>query len=284
MRDTPPLFVIVAHQDDWQLFMGKEVFARIREGRRIVIVVTTAGDAGDERSHWTSRLSGLVLSVLRAFPAWSPYPSEATAGYRVAYDTAALAGKTALRVTLDDAAQERAALYLLHLPDGGSDGAGFAPRGQSLKRLHEGEPLSALWPEGSPSTYHSWAQFETTLAAIVERERAGGTDTVRVYAADPDAQRNPGDHADHTYTSLAVAALAERDPSIEPIWFATYAIAARDANLAGDAADDQRAAIFAYGGGYSAAAAGFGETWRTGWEREYPHFKGRQYPADTGNE
>jgi len=281
MSGPAPVFVVVAHQDDWQLFMGKEVFARIREGRRVVIVVTTAGDAGDDPSHWTSRLAGLVLSVARAFPGWSPYATGASGGYAVSYQTQTFAGKTVLRVSIAGSGDTTCvALYLLHLPDGGSAGEGFAPRAQSLKRLREGHPVTALWPERSPSTYESWAELEATLAAIVEHERDDVAPAAPVYAADPDASRNPGDHADHAYTSHAVASLAQRDPSLVPVWFATYAIAARDENLSGADADDQRAAIFAYGGGYTAGVAGFGERWRTGWEREYPHFKGRQYPPN----
>ena len=110
MNASPPLFVIVAHQDDWQIFMGKEVYARLREGRRVVVIVTTAGDAGEDAWHWKSRLSGLVVSTLRALPGWSPYEGDTPSGYRVAYDVPTFASKRVLRVTIDDARANAAAL------------------------------------------------------------------------------------------------------------------------------------------------------------------------------
>lgn len=275
-----PLFVVVAHQDDWPLFMGKEVFAHLRRGEgRVAIVITTAGDAGDTQAHWRSRFSGTLLALLRALPSWSPYDEPQSQGYAVRYERVRMASKWTLRASVSEGERERACIYLLHLPDGGAAGNGFAPAFASLKRLHEGSAVTALWPAEDPSVYRTWGEFEAVLAAIVARER-GGAAAMPVFAADPDTQRNPGDHADHRYTSLALAHLAQGDPSLRPVWFKTYCVAELDENLAPAECDDQRAAIFAYGGGYGAAAAGYGERWRTGWEREYPRVRARQYPRD----
>jgi len=44
--------VIVAHADDWQLFMGDAIVDRVRAGRRPVFIYLTAGDHGRDSVYW----------------------------------------------------------------------------------------------------------------------------------------------------------------------------------------------------------------------------------------
>jgi hypothetical protein len=272
------LVIATAHQDDWPLFMGAAVFEHLRRpNARVVLIVTTAGDAGTEPWHWQSRFSGALLALVRALPDWSPYDPQAR-GFSVSYEQVTLADKVVLRARVVRDDRECACMYLMHLPDGSARGTGFPPAFASLERLRAGQRLTALWPPEHPSVYESWDAFTAVLREILAHERDG--EPVRIFAADPDPERNPGDHSDHRHTSLAIEELARGDASLRPIWFKTYCIAALEENLDASASNDQRAAIFAYGGGYMAAAAGETQTWRTGWEREYPRLRSRQYPCD----
>ena len=38
--------IVIAHQDDWQLFMGDVVARQARTGRQVVFIYLTAGDYG----------------------------------------------------------------------------------------------------------------------------------------------------------------------------------------------------------------------------------------------
>ncbi len=281
MSQKQPVFVVVAHQDDWQLFMGADVYAYLRDPHNhVVFIVTTAGDAGRGDAHMRSRFNGALLSVLRALPSWSPYGSGVPGGVRVSYNAAIVHDKRILTCTIEDANAASVRLYLLHLRDGGT-GAGFPPHFQSLSALrHAGLPLQALWPSEAPPTYNNWDDFVSTLAQIISAERAGDLPNAAILSTDPDAARNPGDHSDHQMTAAAVVDLVQRNAFLRPMWYGGYSNAAKPENLGDADADAQRAALYAYGAGYMATAAGFGDTWRASWEREYPHFKKRQYRVE----
>ena len=273
MKQERTCFVAVAHQDDWQLFMGSDVCAHIRDPHcNVVIVVATAGNGKHGDYHWKSRLSGAVLSVCRALPSWSPYAlnhREAPglpSGFSVSHERTSAAGKHVLRCEIRANAGLGATLYFLHIPE-------------PLSGLHDAAPVTPLWPEDAPA-YGSWSEFVGTLESILLEEARGAEEPMAVHAADPDPSANPDDHADHTLTSQAVREIANRHRQFRPVWYSTYSNRHKPENIDGSQADDQRSAIYAYGGGYMATAAGFGETWRTGWEREYPVFKGRQYPKE----
>src|SRR5947207_3970007 len=44
--------VVVAHQDDWQLFMGDVIAERIRAGDSVTFIYLTAGDDGRDTTFW----------------------------------------------------------------------------------------------------------------------------------------------------------------------------------------------------------------------------------------
>lgn len=250
--------------------MGSDVYAGIRDPQcRLVIVVTTAGNGKHPEYHWKSRLSGAVLSVCRALPSWSPYAlnegiSDALpSGFSVSYNRTSAAGKDVLHCEVRAQTGTGAGLYMLHVPE-------------PLHALQGSHPIVPLWPDGG-APYSSWSEFVAAIEALLLHESAGMSDSL-VYTADPNSAVNPGDHADHLLTSQAVSEIAARHSHLRPIWYSMYGNQHKPENLNDREADDQRSAVYAYGGGYMATAAGFGETWRTGWEREYPAFKRRQYP------
>lgn len=263
-------FAVVAHQDDWQLFMGSDVFTRLRDPLcRVVIVIATAGNGRHPEYHWKSRLSGAVLSLCRALPSWSPYSLGETDAaplpsfFSVAYDTVNHRGKTILQCQVRSEQATRASLYMLHIAE-------------PLSALRAGGEGAVLWPPDA-APYRSWDEFVETLERILIAEKGEAAGPVPVFTADLDESVNPGDHPDHLLTAQAVCEIAARSPWLRPVFYSMYANKLKPANLEGRQAADQRAAIYAYGGGYMAAAAGFGETWRTSWEHEYPVFRDRQY-------
>jgi hypothetical protein len=273
MAPTTTCFVVVAHQDDWQIFMGSDVYAHIRDPLcNVVIIVTTAGNGKHSDYHWKSRLSGAVLSICRALPSWSPYAlndnNSATipCGFAVSYEAVEVAGKMALRCEVRGENGRGASLYLLHVPE-------------PLADLQSGERAVPLWPADAPA-YESWDELVQTIQAIMTEEAHGAARPMHVHAADPDPATNPGDHVDHGLTSQAIRQICATNSKFRPVWYSMYCNQDKAENLDGAQAGDQRCAIYAYGGGYMATAAGFGETWRTGWEREYPAFRARQYPKE----
>ena len=275
------VFVVVAHQDDWQLFMAPDVYARLRDPHaRVVFVVATAGEGRHGEHHWRARLNGCVLAITRALPSWNPYLAGESAlptACSVSYARERVNERDALVCTInDDARAEPIRLYLLHAHDGGAQGVGLPPHHESLTRLREeGRALGVAWPPHAPH-YESWDAFVATLEAIVEREHDAGA-PAELLAADPDPERNPGDHADHREIGRALQAILARRPFLEPTWYAMYANEHRPENLDPEAEADQRAAVFAYLGGYGATASGLTAEWRIGTEREYAIFGKRQY-------
>lgn len=272
MGESHKSFIVIAHQDDWQLFMGSGVYARIRDPLcRLVIICTTAGNGQHDEYHWKSRLSGAVLSVCRGLPSWSPYslngaqPAALPSAFSVAYECIAIAGKSLLRCEIRGGGAS-VALYFLHLPE-------------PMAALHTGQPVTPLWPDGA-APYRSWSEVVQTIESVLLSEAGEETLPMIVRTADRDQNANPGDHPDHQLTAQAVSEIARRHAQFRPVWYSMYANQAKPENLDGRRADDQRSAVYAYGGGYMATAAGFGETWRTGWEREYPAFKRREYPNE----
>ncbi len=292
MKPSNHIFVVVAHQDDWQIFFGHTLYHYVRDPQKnIVIVVITAGDAGDSGAHWKSRLSGAVISIARALPSWSPYalderPSaELPSSFQIAYRHSMIEGKNILSCEIQGTLSATISLKFLHLPDGGVSGYGFSPNFASLLHLKtESQPLQTLWPEHKPSTYTTWEELQHTVGKIIDDELPTTDTNAPIYAADPDPIVNPDDHIDHRLTSELVAQLIKTRPNLIPHWHAMYCIASKAKNLAPEDERLQRTAIFAYGAGYSATAAGFGEKWRTGWEREYLAFSGRYYPTNRTDE
>ncbi|HEY0798496.1 MAG TPA: PIG-L family deacetylase [Candidatus Baltobacteraceae bacterium] len=285
MGESEPLFVVVAHPDDWQIFAGAAIYEHLRDPRKRVTVVTlTAGDAGDDAYHWKARHAGAVFSLLRGLPAWTPYglggfdAAVLPSSFTVRHERATANQKNLLATTIEGSNAAGATLYSLHLPDGGIDGEGFAPGHTSLSKLRAGvSPLTSLWPQDEPSRYETWGELIETLRALIACDCAGHAGAVTIYAPDPDPRVNPGDHADHVATAHLVRALADLLPALTPTWVTMYAIEHEPENLSEAAVHLQRAAMHAYGGGYMAAAAGVRPTWRNGWEREYRCFGKRQY-------
>lgn len=310
---TPPVFAIVAHNDDWQLFMGRDMYRHIHDPRqRVVIVQITAGDAGKRDWYWKARQNGSIQAVIRATPGWSAvdlptlvadhddavheireeaagyFPGMLPGGYSVRYDVAAVNGRGLLRCEVAGSNAAATAMYFMHLPDGSPDGSGYASTGyQSLARLAEPgarAPVQARWsaPGEAAASYATWDDLIGTLEAIVRAElgESGDATPVWVHTTVSDAT-NPGDHSDHLLASRAVHELNDRrfGGALDLVRFYGYVTSTWEAADAGN--EEQRALLYGYAAGFIATLGGI-YGWKSIWDKERGWFGGREYWQDGG--
>lgn len=205
------------HPDDWILFGGERVSEALNDPeQKVVLIFTTAGDAGrTDDGFWEDR-ERAALSAVRAAMEPCPLTTRAQAPNN----------HSMLRYQCG----ARASIWCLRLPDGAPDGTGFHETGRTSLSLlrREGRAIAAI--DGS-TRYESWDDLCATLSAIVEQERAtvvpeGET---AIHAADPSEATNPDDHQDHIATSEA--ALALRGEGLRYVWWKTYAASSDEPNL-----------------------------------------------------
>ena len=233
-------YSIQAHQDDWQLFMSSKIVSDLNSGGKVVFITLTAGDAscgsctyGSTVPFYKAREVGSVRSAKFAADLTGATPTPFPDSVRATINSHSIV-KYVYKNTVN---------YFLRLPDGNGDGSGYNNTGNvSLQKLKEATIPSISAIDGM-TTYTSWADLTNTVKAIINLEK--GTDPqVWVNCASLDALANPGDHSDHTYSSVAA-----QDAVSDMLWvgineFVDYYSSGMPANLsASDHANS--AAIFA---------------------------------------
>lgn len=181
--------IVVAHPDDWQLFLGEFAYDMIQSSTtKVVIIQTNAGDAGKTESFWKARELASLASVrsVLGYPLIEGDASEVS-------ETLTLAGKNIQHNTL-----RNVSIYSLRLPDGFPKGGGSGLGGfQSMKKLSEGE-ISSITSIDDANTF-SWEDLHSVINAIVEREYTTRTDPIRFLTLDPGKQPK-ATHSDHDIT------------------------------------------------------------------------------------
>jgi hypothetical protein len=191
---TKVAFYVVAHADDWQLFMTPNAYHDlVAQDTKVVLITTTAGDAGKQSLYWGAREEGAKSSVRFCLAPLS-----------------ALAQSTSVQQFnghhIHRWSANSTSCYFLRLPDGGLDGGGFpAYHHQSLSKLRAGQ-IDAITAVDDSATYTGWSDFSTTLQAIVEAESSGIPNLWLNYP-NPDTSANSNDHPDHIATGQAVQAM-----------------------------------------------------------------------------
>jgi hypothetical protein len=187
----------VAHADDWQLFMDPEISKSMADKTcKVIIVHTTAGDAGSEDRYWKAREFASQESIL----------------FRVSVD-GHLHRKT--MEWTDRQNRKHSCMvfnncycYFLRLPDGAYDGRGFERYDhQSLEKLRTGIIRSLARVDGEYS-YTGWDDLTSTIDHIIQMEipahlledRSGVCLNIPEY----ENELSPYDHNDHYNTSLLV--------------------------------------------------------------------------------
>lgn len=236
-RLTPPPgrpmdVFLVAHQDDWQLFMGDVAFKGVRRGNHSLFIYLTAGDENRGPGYWRARERAALQSTRLAANA--------------AADTGAIhcASVAVLSHTVQRCTIANTVSYFMRLPDGRRDGYGFEHNAfQSLRKLHAGR-ISAVGAVDSTATYTGWNDLTTTIREAVIRERRA-ENPVTLHTSDPNAAINPGDHSDHQLAGLAAARVrSTSDWSL--IYYVGYALAARPDNRSRIQAREKTALFLVY--------------------------------------
>lgn len=198
---------VVAHQDDWQLFMNPEAYRRMDEpAEKAVFVHVTAGDAGkgitgEPVPYYLAREEGALRAVR--------FMANA-ANQDTGVTTAPQAGMTPVAGhEIQRVSYANAVVYFLRLPDGNIvNGTVFTPHPFSLERLRTAQVAHSETIDDS-TRYVGWDDLVGTLAAIVDAERDANL-PLSLHIAETDEILNQRDHPDHRATALAMESVATR--------------------------------------------------------------------------
>ncbi|MEM5651003.1 hypothetical protein AAHB57_30310 [Bacillus cereus] len=159
-RNKPITFFIVAHMDDWQLFMNPNVSWELsNKENKVVFIYTTGNDAGGDKAFWMANEDAAISSVCFGIS-----------------DLLYLDGEREI-VNINNHVLHRwcggnAVCYFLRLPDGNVTGSGFSSQGyQSLQKLYRRQIPFIKALDGS-TIYHGWQDFVNTLQGSLIMRRA----------------------------------------------------------------------------------------------------------------
>lgn len=179
-------FYIVAHADDWQLFMQPNAWCDLRkEGHKTVFIILTAGDAGKEESYWRAREEGAKSSVrCGLLPLGALSEKE---------EVCIINNKRIRRWCCNNTAT-----YFINLPDGGLDGKGFPSCAhQSMGHCMDGATVCTV---DDAAFYAGPQDLGDTLDALIRAESAGAVQR-SFHFPDERHEVNPADHPDHLNTA-----------------------------------------------------------------------------------
>lgn len=181
-------FYIIAHADDWQLFMNPEVLRDLNNpAKKVVFIVTTAGDAGRGSLFWKAREEGMKSSIR--------FCRRIISRERTAI-------KKVREFHFNYCALDDVTCYFMRLPDGGLSGDGFISNNhQSMSRFQCGD-IKQLTSLDGLVQFSSWERFCEAIEALIAGE--AGRECVDINYLNPDRIANPGDHPDHQATGAAL--------------------------------------------------------------------------------
>jgi hypothetical protein len=223
---------VVAHEDDWQLFMGDVVAKRIRAGHSVTFVYLTAGDDGRDSLYWQTRERAALQSTRVAI---GPAAADSNA---ISCSTREISDHTIQKCVTANTES-----YFMRLPDGKRNGAGFARHDyQSLRRLR-GKKIGTIAALDGSATYHGWQDLKATISNLIGSDSTSAE--IVVHANDPSIAANPHDHFDHRMAGLLVNDL-RKGQTWNTDYYVGYALATRAANRSADDAREKTAIFLAY--------------------------------------
>jgi GlcNAc-PI de-N-acetylase len=207
---TPTLSVfVVAHPDDWQLFMNPDAFHAMNEPRgKAVFVHVSAGDAGkvmggEPTPYYLAREEGALRAIRFMANAAN---ATAALGADTRPEAVERAGHPLARHTYANAVA-----YFMRIHDGNIvTGDQFEEHPLSLQRLRSGASAETKAIDDS-TRYVGWNDFVATLEAVVRSELEPGM-ALNLHIAELDEGLNPGDHPDHRAVAFAMEEVAVRLP------------------------------------------------------------------------
>jgi LmbE family N-acetylglucosaminyl deacetylase len=208
--------VLIAHQDDWQLFMGDVLAERINAGDSLIFIYVTAGDDGRDSSYWRTRERAALQSTRAAVG------QSATDQGSVRCAIVQVLVHSVRKCTVG-----KTESYFLRLPDGRRNGAGFAGHQyQSLRKLRANKITMMTAVDGS-ATYSGWIDLAHTVSRLIGPEMA--SPRITLHTTDPSKAINPHDHFDHRMVGLIAHDLRKSRP-LKTKFYVGYAVATRAAN------------------------------------------------------
>jgi hypothetical protein len=213
--ETKVAFYVVAHQDDWQLFM--DAF-NDRTTPKIVFVYTTAGSAcgpegNDPKGHSIPEYIARELGAQAAARALANTGQKDQAAGHTESETfpGDNRGHSILRYVFRNTVS-----YFLRLPESadnpfcckGTDGDIKTP---CLRTLRSSDPkFPTLTAVDGSTTYTSWNDLVLTLTSLVRREAdPEQSSDLSFNIQDPNEKANPGDNSDHYLTGDAMVKVVE---------------------------------------------------------------------------
>jgi hypothetical protein len=233
-RKTPPTptlsVFVVAHPDDWQLFMNPAAFHAMDEPHeKAVFVHASAGDAGrglggEPTPYYLAREEGALRAI--RFMA-NAVNATAALGTDSKPEAVERAGHEVARH-----AYANAVAYFLRVHDGNIvNGNDFQEHPLSLQRLRSGAATETKAIDDS-TRYAGWSDFVATLEAVIASELSPGSE-LHLHIAELDERRNPGDHHDHRAVAFAMEEVAARLPCARVSRHQEYATRDRRLNVTG---------------------------------------------------
>jgi GlcNAc-PI de-N-acetylase len=271
------VFYVIAHEDDWQLFMNPNAYYDVQNPlSKVIFIYVTAGDAG----------LGVEPAKSASVPYYVARENAANSAIRFMADiasplkestsnTAILNGHSIHRVIYKNTAS-----YFLRLPDGNGDGSGFANTGNwSLQQFRSGQAAKGNAIDSS-TIYVHWKDLAATVREMIVSEMVGATDAT-INIPESDAQLNIGSHPDHLNTSLLVEEAIDGLKCINRNFYLDYVTARKPINLFPED-QDIKSGVFAI---TAAAVSQFG--YPSTWDPTHRSWLGRQYrrvePPRCGN-
>jgi GlcNAc-PI de-N-acetylase len=223
---------VVAHEDDWQLFMGDVAAKQIGAGHTVIFVYLTAGDDGRDSLYWQTRERAALQSTRVAIG-----PDAADSG-AIRCSTTKASERSIQKCVIANTES-----YFMRLPDGKRNGQGFARYDyQSLRRLR-GKKIGTIVAVDGSARYNGWQDLMATVSNLIGSGSAAAE--VVVHANDPSIAANPHDHFDHRMAGLLVNDLRKGQAWITE-YYVGYALATRAPNRSTDEAREKTAIFLAY--------------------------------------
>jgi len=222
---------LIAHQDDWQLFMGDAVSGILNTGSPATFIYLTAGDDGRDSVYWQTRERAALRSTAVAMGSGVPDTEE------IQCATVTVVKHAVRRCSLGGTES-----YFLRLPDGKRNGAGFPRYNHQSLRLLRAKRISSMTAVDSSATYQGWSDLVATVEELI------GTDSDRgvlIHTTDPSKAANPHDHFDHRMAGFLAEDLRKRRVSAAR-YYEGYALATRAANRSNAQARVKTAIFLAY--------------------------------------
>lgn len=223
--------VVIAHEDDWQLFMGDAVSEILKTSAPTVFVYLTAGDDGRDSVYWLTRERAALQSTRTA------QGLSATASDSISCAPVLVANHMVRKCSFLNVES-----YFLRLPDGKRNGTGFTRYAhQSMRALRSGKIGRISAVDGS-TIYEGWSDLMSTVDQILNVRESG---EILVHTMDPSKAVNPHDHFDHRMAGLIIEELRSRH-KLAARYYMGYALATRAPNRTNQQTREKTAILIAY--------------------------------------